>query len=248
MRATDLLLFVVLLIYAPALAQEPPTPADRLGTALALQTERGLDAVRSLAVLAEDDDPWVRRTAILALGERREPAQERRAAAQALLGPLMASDAETRETATIAAGQLGATELLTPLADRLEDADPRVAYHAIGSLQVLGDPSALAPLAAVLSRDDPALRQRALIATAALGQVATPGDALHAAAVAVAALAQDNDGGLALRQHAILTLGALTDPVALAALVELTESTDPTLAAQAKDALLRSARQPEEPR
>ena len=235
----------LVLLATPVLAEDGTrTASERLEAAMASKLTKGQQAIEELALLAADSDPWVRRTAILALGERSGPTAEREAAAQGLVGPLKSSDAETRELAAIAAGRLGAKELAVHLGGLVTDENDRVAYHAIGGLEILGDSESLGVLAKALGRDNEGLRHRALISIAALAEATSPIDprSLAEAAAGVAELARDDSLSRRLRQHAILTLGSIRDPMSVLTLVALANSADPAIAGQASDTIRRVRR------
>lgn len=238
-----------------ARAAEPAADAgQRLTSVLEAAQRGGTDAVALLATAANDPDPWVRRAAILALGDRGSDAAERAVAAEALGRSLRASAAEDREVACVAAGNLGARELLEPLAEAANDQDPRVASQALGALAALRDVRALPALLGALQNPDGVLAQRAMSGLEALLR-ATPSDAvgagstagaqprtvattptpeLLAAAVApLAAVAADRARTQLLRQHAVLVLGLLATPAARTSLEALAASDDGPVAAQA---------------
>jgi HEAT repeat protein len=239
--------------------------ADRLAAVMEAATAPGLDAVSVLSQAAMDADPWVQSTAIVALGERSANAQERQAAAQGLQSPLGSADPRAREMAAVAAGRLGAVELVELLLPLAADPEPRVVSQALAALAALRDVRGIPAATQALALADEGVRQRALLTLATLGSGAATSPAaqgtgtalpydptvlareLDRAVGAVTELAHDPGASTVVRQHAVLTLGALAAPSARAALDAIANGADPLLAAQARLALARSGIPPRMP-
>jgi HEAT repeat protein len=202
-------------------------------------------ALDALARAALDLDPWVRRTAIRALSQRTADPLQRREAARSLLAPLASADDATRELAAIAAGDLGARELVEPLGRLAGDPNVRVAFQALTSLERLGDAAALTRVAAALDASDQGLRHRALLTLGSLAAASATGSfpddggrarlmALDTAARATAHVAKDVTAPMVLRQHAMVTLGRVPAHAARQTLEALAQDEDARIAAQAR--------------
>jgi len=144
-------------------------------------------------------DPLVRRQAVQALGEIKDPR-----AVKPLIGLLNDRDALIRRHAIEALGKIKDVRAVSPLATRLSDKreESHVRTAAAEALGTLRDPAALESLIAALKVSDWALRSRAAEALGKIGDV-------RALDPLVDAL-RDQDP--VVRGYAVEALGELKDP------------------------------------
>ena len=168
--------------------------ADALGKAGAEVAERALPLLRKLL---GDDNPDVRYTAALSLGELKDPGS-----VSALID-VVEGDGHPmpRQAAVIALGLIGDPRATRALTEALRSAPPDVRFQATTSLAQVNPKAALAPLRRALLDEDPEVRGSAI---AALGDIGDPG-----AARAVARLLDDGEKGI--RVEAAVTLSRLGD-------------------------------------
>lgn len=123
--------------------------------ALAIRPQPAPEAVPALIVALADLHGGIRRAAAQALG--RIGARE---AVPALVARLTDPEVEVRQEAARALGK-GGREAVGPLLLRLQDPaeDRAVRLQAAQSLRLIGDPSAVQPMIAVLADDDRKVRQ-----------------------------------------------------------------------------------------
>jgi len=205
------------------------TASERLSMVQSAQQKPDMGAVYVLREYVNDEDRVVRHAAIISLGNIGDDVALRREAARSLLIALGSKDPQDREMAAIAAGRLGAHELIRPLQELAFDPEGRVAYQALASLAALPHVSNIQVFVRVLDQGDEFKRHRALLSLRDQAQLA------DAECVdQLLRLALDVSVEMPARQHAVLTLGAIPLPAAALALDGVIQSSEPALAAQAR--------------
>ena len=181
--------------------------ADALGKAGAGVADRACPVLRGLL---SDDNPDVRYTAALSLGELND-----KLSVEALVD-VVEGDGHPmpRQAAVIALGLIGDPRATGALTEALRSAPPDVRFQATTSLAQVNPEAAVGPLRRALKDEDPEVRGSA---TAALGDLGDP-----RAANAVARLLDDPRPGICL--EAAVALSRLGDrrgtPVLAAALTD----------------------------
>ncbi len=189
--------------------------ADRLGSP---PTGLEAEAAEALAILADDPDPAIRRTALLALGGLEDAG---RAHLALVLLRFDDGDPAVRQAAVIAAGSLGGDEAAGAIRDALESPHPDMRFQAVMSVVELDLEDTAHLVRARLSDDDAEVRAHA---AEALGK---KGDEEASEALAKAL---DDEAPL-VRYEAALALASLGDDRGAAVLREALHVPETAIAA-----------------
>ena len=142
-----------------------------------------------------------------------------------LLRKLQSESAEIRSYAAEALGSVGDVHAVAPLIDALTDSSTTVRRFAISSLGHLRDERAVAVLIPFLQNEEPDMRRTAVVALGELGlseeRVSTP-----PVQVVEALINSITDTDNAVCSAAVVALGRIGNPQAIAALNALAETTE----------------------
>jgi HEAT repeat protein len=188
--------------------------ADRLSS-----PPRGLEAeaAEALAILADDGDAAIRRTALLSLGAL----DAGRAHLELVLLRFDDGEPPVRQAAVIAAGRLGGDDAETAIREALESAHPDMRFQAVMSVVEIELHDATALVTARLRDDDVEVRAHA---AEGLGKLGDP------AAKEALAKALEDDAKL-VRYEAALALASLDDARGVEVLREALHAPETAIAA-----------------
>lgn len=196
-----------------------PTTEIRQHAAFALGAIRSAAATDALVGALKDADPVVRGYAATALGEIGD-----RRAREPLLAALRNENASVVNMAT-ALYDLGSTEVVGILVEKLRDMNPNNRLYAVYALGKISDPAMVHPLVEVLGSEE-----IGWLAARALVNVGQP-----AVAPLLESLFSDNSTA---RLYATYTLGEIGDPRAARGLLRLLQDPDPLVLDTAAEALI----------
>lgn len=182
-------------------AVNDPDPKVRQAAIRALGKIESPDAIDALSGGLEDEDPATRKLVVWALGQ----IEDSRAVPALSNAVRSDADAEVRQGAARALGEIEHGSAVDPLISVLSDEDERVRATAVWALGQIEDPRGVSPLARVLLEDaDPEIRGRA---ARALGEI----EDRRAVESLVSALRDEHPE---VRAVAAWALGEIQDPAA----------------------------------
>ncbi len=199
---------------------------EQLITCLAMGKVKDERCLESLSGLLRHEIPTLRCHAAEALGELGE-----QKGVKFLIGALKDSDPNVRASTAIALSKLPDERNVAPLIRCLSDPDRHVRLYSINALAAVGDKAAAPALTELLEQDDPEILAAACDA---LGRMGDP-KAVERLIQFLVPPANDEHAGFVLK--VIETVRRLQSPQAVPALMELLQSTDPTVRLKAVEAI-----------